>query len=318
MEKWKPALGNLVTPNLLVVGGTGFIGHYLVQKSRQLGWNVDSLSLHRPKFEQTVQGANYLVGDIAKKDTLSQVHQGDKYDYVVNLGGYIDHCSYFDHGADVIDQHFRGVQNLIELVQHDGLRRFVQIGTSDEYGDNPAPQNENDSEKPLSPYAVGKLASKQLLEMLYRSNGFPCTILRFFLVYGPGQHADRFLPQLIKGCLNGESFPVSAGEQYRDFCYVTDIVEAIICSINEPNALGQLINVASGKRHQIKDVIKQVQSLIGKGCPQFGDVSYRHGENMELYADIQKAQRLLQWSPSVDFETGLSRTINWFRKQWSD
>ena len=101
----------------------------------------------------------------------------------------------------------------------------MNIGSSDEYGSNRAPQNEMQRESPISPYSFGKTASSHFLEMLNRIDNFPSCSLRLFLVYGPGQNDHRFIPQIIEGCLSDNIFNTSKGEQIRDFCFVEDIVE---------------------------------------------------------------------------------------------
>jgi nucleoside-diphosphate-sugar epimerase len=105
--------------------------------------------------------------------------------------------------------HFGGVQNILQSVNLDSLKRFVQIGSSDEYGNLSAPQTEDMRESPISPYSLGKAASTQLLQMLYSTEGLPTVILRLFLVYGPGQDLRRFIPQVIQGCLSSGYFPTS-------------------------------------------------------------------------------------------------------------
>ena len=228
---------------------------------------------------------------------------------MVNLGGYIDHTFFKEGGQKVIESHFSGLLNLIENLNRDHLQRFVQIGSSDEYGDQIAPQSEDVRESPISPYSSGKLFSTQLLQMLYRTEELPVVILRLFLVYGPGQNNKRFLPQIIEGCLLDSSFPASAGEQLRDFCYVDDISRGIIMSLKNDDVKGQVVNLASGKSISIREVVELVRNIVGHGNPEFGKIPYRVGENMALYADTTKAKKLLNWVPEINIEEGVRRTI---------
>jgi len=145
--------------------------------------------------------------------------------------------------------------------------------------------------------------------MLYRTERVPIVVLRPFLVYGVGQSNDRFIPQVVQGCLNSNKFPVSFGEQLRDFCYIDDVVSAIFLALVSKNALGEVINISSGIPISIKKVIVLIQSLIESGNPQFGEIPYRNGENMALYGDISKAEKILGWSPSVSLVDGLKKVI---------
>ena len=230
------------------------------------------------------------------------------------MGGYIDHANYSNGGSEVFDVHFNGVRNLIDCLNKSKIKGFIQIGSSDEYGNNSAPQIETQREAPISPYSYAKVASTHFLQTLYRTEMFPAVILRPFLVYGPGQSEERFIPQIIKGCTNRQEFPVSKGEQLRDFCFIDDFVQAVFSALDNHSAHGEVINIASGKPISIKKMINTIVAVIGSGQPQFGQIAYRNGENMSLYGDITKAKNILGWKSSVSLEQGLKETIKWVEK----
>jgi nucleoside-diphosphate-sugar epimerase len=301
----------LNTPHLLVIGGTGFIGHHLLKASLQKGWLVSSVSLNPPTKERFVDGVRYFHFDLTDR-LLVKESLSEDFDYVVNLGGYINHHLFRDGGRDLIEMHFTALQNLLEVLPRRKLKRFVQIGSSDEYGNAPAPQQEDLREQPISPYSLGKVAATHFLQMLYRTEDFPAVTLRLFLTYGPGQNSARFLPQIIRGCLDDKVFPTSSGEQLRDYCFVEDTVQAILQALVVSEAVGEVINVSSGEPVSIKTMIDKVCKYTGAGKPQYGEVPYREGENMALYANIEKAKNLLQWEPATSLDEGLQKTINWF------
>lgn len=298
---------------LLVIGGTGFIGRHLVDQAASHGYQPTILSLHKVQKREKISGVEYIVGDLCSQKELKNNLIGRDIEYLVNLGGYIDHSKYDKGGRETMMTHFLGVQNLIQYLDWNNLKRFIQIGSSDEYGGQSAPQDESMREEPISFYSMGKVAAGQMLQMLYKTEGFPCVILRPFLVYGPGQDEQRFLPQIISGCLREESFPASYGEQLRDFCYIDDIINGIFRALESSDAVGQIINLASGQPVTIKNMIKRVQKMAGSGDPQFGKVPYRPGENMALYADITKAKKLLEWEAKVDLDEGIRRTIEYYK-----
>lgn len=301
-------------PRLLVIGGNGFIGRKLSEQAGRLGWAVTCLSLHEPDAIEKDNNLGYIVADISDRQELRKKLNTLEFEYIVNLGGYIDHKLFFNGGRSLIKTHFEGVQNLVETLNRDRLKAFVQIGSSDEYGNAPAPQSENFRERPISPYSVGKTASTHFLQMLYRTEQFPAVILRLFLTYGPGQKPDRFIPQLIKGCIENRKFPASEGMQIRDFCYIDDTVNAIIMALQNGTIHGEILNVGSGIPISIKKVIKLVQELVGKGEPDFGAIPYRKGENMELYAKINKITEKIGWKPEIDLLKGLGNTISWMKR----
>ena len=147
---------------MLVIGGTGFIGHHLLKAAQHKGWQLTSVSLNPPSMERFVGGVRYLHFDITNIHPVKKYLDED-YDFVVNLGGYIDHQFFLDGGRDLIDVHFTALQNLLEVLPRDNLKRFVQIGSSDEYGNVPAPQDEILREQPISPYSLAKMASTHFL-----------------------------------------------------------------------------------------------------------------------------------------------------------
>jgi nucleoside-diphosphate-sugar epimerase len=305
-------LEKMIPPRLLVIGGSGFIGRHIVQRGADLGWQVTSIGLHSASVSPAFPAARHIDADLSLHGTLERLGTRE-FDYVVNLGGYIDHTPFSDGGRALIRSHLDGLLNLLEFLDRSAIKRFVQIGSSDEYGDAPAPQHEELRERPISPYSLAKVAASHFLQMLHRTEGFPAVILRLFLTYGPGQGESRFLPQVIQGCLSDRDFPVSAGEQLRDFCYVGDTVNAIFSCFECSEANGKIINVASGEPQSIKSLIEKTVSLIGSGRPRFGMIPYRPRESMALYADIARAHTILRWQPRTPIEAGLATTIDWVR-----
>ena len=313
MELWESTMDGL-KPHLLVLGGTGYIGQMICRKAISLGWCVDSFSQNKAKKNfNKIKKVKYLIGDlITDKENIKK--NFSSYDYIVNAAGYVDHTPLFKGGKKNIDNHFSLIVHLIQIIKKDKLKMFVQIGSSDEYGGNPAPQNENLRENPISPYSLGKVATTHFLQMLSKTERFTAVILRIFLTYGPGQSRNRFIPQIIYGCEKNLSFPTSEGMQIRDFCYIDDIIDAIFLTLKTENISGEVINIASGKPIIVRDVVQKIKDLIGKGKPNYGGHPYRKSENMELYADINKSKKLLDWEPKISLEEGLKKTINWYLK----
>jgi nucleoside-diphosphate-sugar epimerase len=298
-----------MSEKLLIVGGTGFIGKNLTQKAVESGFLTTVISLNLPKEDYKVSNAEYLQSDVTNLDHLKKTLLNRKFDYIVNLSGYIDHSNFMNGGREIINTHFDGVQNLLQVIDWGDLKKFIQIGSSDEYGNQSAPQSEDIRESPISPYSAGKVFSTHLLQMLHQTEGLPVVILRLFLVYGPGQSNERFLPQIIDGCHSDLGFPVSEGAQLRDFCYVDDVSRGILMALKNKDVEGEVINLASGVPISIREIIEIVRGLVGKGSPEFGKIPYRVGENMSLYADTKKANKILKWTPKTSIGDGIKKTI---------
>ncbi|URQ68442.1 NAD-dependent epimerase/dehydratase family protein [SAR86 cluster bacterium] len=303
--------------SLLVVGGSGFIGSHLVERGLSLGWSVTSLGLREASLgKQENKNLIYLSADLNDKKAIENKIKERHFDYIINCGGYIDHRSFLEGGEQVFNTHFQGLLNLISCLETSKIKKFINIGSSDEYGSSLAPQKEDIREQPISPYSLAKVSSSHLLRFLNISDNFPSTTLRLFLVYGPNQDKKRFIPHTILGCLKNKSFPCSSGVQLRDFCYIEDIVDAIFSALSSSKVDGEILNIASGEASKIRDVIEEIHFLVGRGNPKFGEIPLRVGESLELYADISKAKELLNWQPKINLTQGLKLTIESYRNHY--
>ena len=210
--------------NILIVGGTGFIGYHLAKKSLKKGWKVTSISSSKPKKIRYLSKVKYLICDITNIKSLKNIKKSFK--YIVNLGGYVDHSN----NRKTYRSHYLGCKNLTKVFLKNPPKSFVQMGSSVEYGNLKSPQKENfkyNFKSVKSIYGKSKLlASKHLID-LFNKKKFPSTILRLYLAYGPKQDINRFIPIIIDGCLNNKKIPLSKGNQIRDFCYIDDVLKAI-------------------------------------------------------------------------------------------
>ena len=299
--------------NILIVGGTGFIGYHLAKKSLKKGWQVTSISLRPPKKIRYLPQVKYIHCDITKKKSLKRNIRGS-FSYVVNLGGHVVHSD----KKKTFASHYTGCKNLTEIFLKKMPIAFVQMGSSMEYGSLKSPQKENakcNTKFIKSTYGKAKLLSSIYLINLFKKKKFPSTILRLYLAYGPKQDMNRFLPIVIKGCIKNKKFPCSRGNQLRDFVHVDDVVDAILKSLTNKNARGQIINIGSGKPRKIRNIIEHVKRISKGGYPQFGKIKLRKDEISKLYPNIKKAEKKINWRPKILFKKGLKSTIKFYNEQ---
>ena len=295
---------------ILITGGTGFIGYHLAKKCLKLNWSVTSLSTKNPTKIRKLKKIKYLISDISKKSDLKKIININ-YDYVVNLAGYVDHSK----KKKTLYSHYNGCRNISEIFLRKKIKKFIQIGSSIEYGRNLSPQKENlDNTKTFSIYGKAKLMSTNYLLSLYKKYSFPVSVLRLYLVYGPYQDRNRVIPIVIDNALKSKEFDCSLGTQFRDFVYIDDVVNGIIKSLKTKKNNGQIINLGSEKPIMIKDVILKICKIIGSGKPQFGKIKFRKDEIKNLYPSIAKAKKILNWRPKVKINFGLKKTINFYKK----
>ena len=277
-----------------------------------MGWLVTSFSKNKPKQIRRINKIKYVYGDIFIKKSLKKIDK--EFDYVVNLGGYVDHSN----KKKTFESHYIGCKNLAKIFLKKNLLAFVQIGSCVEYGKSRSPQKENIRCNPKtikSVYGKAKLLVSKYLVNLFKKKKFPSTVLRLYLAYGPKQDTNRFFPIIIKGCIKNEKFPCSKGNQLRDFVHVEDVVEAILKSLKNKNAKGQIINIGSGKPRKIKDIINHVKKISKGGFPQFGKIKLRKDEILKIYPSIKKAKNKINWKPKISFRKGLKSTIKFYNEK---
>jgi len=296
---------------ILIVGGTGFLGYHLAKKCIEKGWNVTSVSTNKPKKIRFLSKVKYLILDISKKKLIKKLIKYD-YDYVVNFGGYVNH----NEKLKTYQSHYVGCKNLADFFLGKKIESFIQIGSCVEYGYNKSPQEENkifDINKLKSTYGKAKLSATNYLIKKYKEKKFPCVILRLYLVYGPRQDLNRFIPLVIKGCLEKSFFPCSSGKQYRDFLYIDDFVKLIFMILKNKNTIGEVLNVGSGKPKKIKKIIFLIKNLIKTGNPVLGKLQMRKDEILKLYPNIKKIKKKINWKPKIDLITGIKKTISFYK-----
>mgnify|MGYP001201533324 CR=1 FL=1 len=297
---------------ILISGGTGFIGYHLAKRCLKLKWSVTSLSTKKPKKLRKLKQVRYIICDISNKKELKKKIK-PSYDYVVNLAGYVDHS----HKKKTMKSHYNGCKNLSSIFLSSKIKKFIQVGSSVEYGKTKSPQFENkkNKQKTFSVYGNAKILSTKYLLNLKKKLNFPAIIIRLYLVYGPNQDKNRVIPITISNAIKNKKFNCSDGLQFRDFIYVEDVINAIIKILKVRKLSGEIINIGSGNPIMIKSIIKNICNLVGSGEPLFGKISLRKDEIMELYPNISKATKLLRWKPKIKLISGLKKTIHYYKTQ---
>ncbi len=217
-----------------------------------------------------------------------------------------------------------GTLNILRAASAAGVKRLVYAASSSAYGDldgdRPVPKREDMPPAPISPYAVAKLTGEYYCRIFPDLYGLETVVLRYFNVFGPRQdpHSQyaAVIPKFITSLLKGEA-PIifGDGEQTRDFIFVENVVRANLAACEAaPAAVGEVINVASGKKTSINELYRLIAELIGTDVkPRYA--SPRPGDVRHSLADVSKAERLLGLKEFVDLREGLKRTIDWYRKQ---
>jgi nucleoside-diphosphate-sugar epimerase len=194
----------------------------------------------------------------------------------------------------------------------------VFAGSSSAYGNTPTlPKHEDMPANPLSPYALQKVVGEQYLQMFTRLYGLETVSIRYFNVFGPRQDPSSPYSGVISvfatALLENRSPTIYGdGEQTRDFTYVANVVDGVLRACEAHGASGEVINVATGGRISLNQLFKTMRAVAG-GTVEPTYAETRAGDVRDSQADISKARRILGYAPTVSFEEGLKRTIEWYR-----
>lgn len=298
---------------LLVIGGTGFLGSHVCREAIKKNYRVISVSTKKTKFN-LIKKVKYIKCDISNSATIKR-KLNFEVDYIINFGGYVDHSD----KNKTYQSHFKGCKNLIDFYQKKKIKKFIQIGSSLEYGKTKSPHKEKIMTKKVillkSIYAKSKLLSTNYCMNAFKKNFFPVIVLRPYLVYGPGQKIDRLIPFIISKSLTNKTFPCSSGVQLRNFLFVEDFVKAIFKTLTKKNVNGEIINIGSNNNLKVKKVILMIKNYLNSGKPMFGKIKLRKDESIKYYPSIKKAKNLINWKPLIQFEKGLIQTIKYYKEK---
>ena len=298
--------------HVLVTGASGFVGRHVCTALKASGVRLSCLSRNLPE-----DAAEHYALDLLDAETVRQLLADLRPDCVIHLAASRDGGTEPSGFRVTFDSNVRSAWNVIEGCQAlPDFKRFVFLGSFDEYGRAEPPYVETQQAQPTSAYGLSKLAITQVLLGLYANYAFPAVVLRPTVIYGPGQGDNMFLPALIRTLLAGQTYAMTRGEQTRDFLYVGDVVTAVLKTVQADASIdGSVINLGAGDSHSVKAVVDMVLREIPSAIAaqvQFGAIPYRRHEAMRYAANIERAAALLAWQPTTDLQRGLRSTIDYF------
>jgi len=308
--------------NVLVTGGSGFIGHHLIKRLLSEGANVtlmtryDSL-VNNIRLKDMWNDINVIEADLRNIDSLKQIRKLAP-ETIFHLAAYNHVGTSFTHVSEVFDVNAKGTANLLEV--YDGYDCFIYTSTSEIYGlQDSVPFREDMNPYPLSPYSVTKYAGELFSRMKTQIDNHPIVVLRPFNVFGPYQSTKAVIPEIILKCLKGETIKSTEGKQTREFNFVEDIIDGFILAAKTKEATGKVINLGNGREIPIKELIQTIAKMTNsKSNLQIGALPYRPTEIWRMCAANQRAKEILGWEPKISFEDGLAKTIEWFKGHTND
>lgn len=312
----------------LVTGGAGFIGSNLAKKLLDNGASkvvvlddLSSASLWNLPNDSRVK---FIQGSILEEDKLLSAFD-HKPRFTFHLAAHFANQNSVEHPEHDLLVNGLGTLKMLRLANISNIERFVFASSGcSVYGSNaPLPLQEDHVSLDLdTPYQITKLLGELYCNYFHNYYGLKVSMPRFFNVYGPGEVPGKYrnvIPNFIYWAMNRQALPITgSGEETRDFTYVGDVVNGILKSAVYDSAVGEPFNLASGRETKILHLAETINKLTGntKG------IEFRQKRDWDKStrrrASIDRAQKLIEYQPSADLETGLGTTLKWFKENWDN
>ena len=302
----------------LVTGGAGFIGSNIAEALVKRGDRVrvlDNFSTGRRENLAAIGEVELVEGDLRDPAAVGRAVAG--VDGVFHQAALRSVPRSVDDPSSSNEVNVSGSLVLLLACREAKVRRVVYASSSSVYGDDPTlPKVETLPTRPVSPYAVSKLAAEHYCHVFARLYGVETVSLRYFNVFGPRQNPESkysaVIPRFLEQALHGEALEVHGdGEQSRDFTYIDNVVHGNLLAMETQGVSGEVFNVACGTRHSLLAIAAAIGDFLG-ARPALRHVAPRAGDVRHTLADIAKAERLLGYRPLVDFATGMRLTCEYF------
>ena len=311
----------------LITGGAGFIGSNIAEHLINKGHFVRILDnfcsgteenleftkgLGRAKFE-------LIRADIRDKAICDRACRG--MDVVLHQAALRSVPKSMQDPASYNDVNINGILFMLQAASKNKVKRFVFASSSSIYGDtNKFPQKEEHLPLLISPYALSKLTGEYYCRIFAAFFNVETVCLRYFNVFGPKQSLDDeyavVIPKFIHSILHGEPPPVyGSGKQSRDFTYVENVISANILAATTPDLRYAVLNVANGKDYTVLKIVHILNRILNTNIKP-KHLPIRPGDVFRTNADISKIKKKLGYKPLVDFEEGLAKTVQYFKKKW--
>ena len=303
---------------ILITGGAGFIGSALAKRLSTLGAKVFVTS--RKKNPWRLDGESrmhILVGDLSSPLFVKRAMRKAAPEIVFHVASNLDTRQDNTRMDHLLEGTFGITKNVSLAASTLGVKKFVHIGTIEEYIGGEAPYKESVREVPISPYSLGKVFSAYFLQYLGRTTPMKVSIVRPAATFGPAQEFRMLIPNLIKAAIDDTEFKMNAGMQERDFLFIDDLVDGLLLAPKKQHSSGEIINLGSGKKVPVRKIVETIQTITkGKPLVHFGVIPYRKHDTMLTLLDSSKAKKLLGWKPKWPLKQGLEATVAWYRKHY--
>ena len=308
---------------VLVTGAGGFMGSHLVESLAAAGARVTAMVSYRSDGswgwldESPIKREiKVFAGDVRDLDIVTTAMQGCQ--VVFHPAALIGIPYSYQTPLSYVHTNVEGTVNVLRAARQADVERVVHTSTSETYGSaRYVPIDENHPLQGQSPYSASKIGGDKMAEAFHRSFGLSVATIRPFNTYGPRQSARAVIPTIISQAISGSEIRLGSLSPIRDFNYVQDTVDGFVKVAETAGAVGEVINIGSGREISIGQLAQQILEIMGRSdlpiVLEDRRVRPDDSEVERLWADNSQAQKLLGWGPKYSLQEGLNLTIEWIR-----
>jgi nucleoside-diphosphate-sugar epimerase len=301
--------------NILITGGTGFVGANLVHRLVKEGYRPSLLirKESNPWRLRSIQSKITLV-ETDLQNTKLLTHQIIKIrpTHVFHLAIYGANQSLQKDTIQTYTQNILSAVNMMEACCKVGFEQYVNVGSSSEYGLKKSAMKERDLLEPINHYGATKAAISLAASVFSSSYKLPISTLRLFSPYGFWEDGRRFIPTLIKCAMDNEVAQLSSPTYVRDFVFIDDVIDAFMRFLTIKKRYADVFNIGSGKQYTLSEIVEAVKVLAnGKLKIKWNNRKSNQLEPEFWKADISKTKKQLNWKPRVTLKQGLQKTYQW-------
>lgn len=291
---------------LLVTGGSGFLGSHLC--SRLVTAGADVYATSRAPRVSGCRNLHWRQADIGADDEIRGLISEVRPDRIFHLAGVVNGAPDRKLVEPTFYSLLGSTVKLLDAAAETGCQRVVLVGSLEE------PTGGAES-YPTSPYGAAKWAASAYGRMFNYVFGLPVVIARTYMTYGPGQADWKVIPNTILALLRGEGPRLSSGQRQLDWVYVDDVVDGLMRAASAADINGETLDLGSGTLTSIRDMVDRIVRALAPGTkPIYGALPDRP-RGAEQAADIARTRVKIGWTPTTSLDMGLSRTIDWYRRQ---
>ena len=309
---------------LLVTGGAGFIGsgflHYLKRVTDEEVIVLDSLT-YAGNEEYIPDNYEFVWCDISDKEHVDYVFDKFNPRKVFNFAAESHVDNSIRDVTPFINTNITGTVNLLSASVTVGVEKFHHISTDEVYGSLEFGEDKLFTEQtpydPRNPYSATKAAAEHMVKTWYNTYGLPYLITSAANNYGPRQHHEKLVPKVVCNALeNKVTNMYGGGQQIRDWIHVDDHCDAI-WELDKQNILNEKFNIASGNEVPNMEITKKILDILDKPHSLIGVSHERPGQDQRYGTDFSKLRERTGWSPKIDFDEGLRKTVDWYHKYFN-